>query len=80
MHWSFFVYFSFLIDANGVKVAIDKEKVTYDEAKQKADEKEKELTYTKSKVKEGMDAEEKKLDDKKKGSQRLLLLLITRTN
>lgn len=56
---------SYSIGANGAKVAIDKEKVTYDEAKKKVEEKENELIYTKSKVKEGIDAEQKKLDDKK---------------
>ncbi|YAR63968.1 hypothetical protein ACUIAK_18700 [Bacillus cytotoxicus] len=50
---------SYSIGARGAKVAIEKEKVTYEEAKAKVEEKEKELSYTKSKIKEGIDAEQK---------------------
>ncbi|MGG0188255.1 hypothetical protein [Bacillus rhizoplanae] len=66
---------SYSIGANGAKVAIDKEKVTYDEAQKKVEEKENELIYTKSKVKEGIEAEQKKLDDKKEEVTETLALV-----
>ncbi|MGI2750928.1 hypothetical protein ACRS52_20255 [Bacillus cytotoxicus] len=66
---------SYSIGARGAKVAIEKEKVTYEEAKAKVEEKEKELSYTKSKIKEGIDAEQKKLDDKKDEVKETLALV-----
>ncbi|KXY28408.1 hypothetical protein AT269_08300 [Bacillus cereus] len=66
---------AYSIGASGAKVAIEKEQVTYEEAKVKAEEKENELIYTKSKVKEGIDAEQKKLDDKKVEVEETLALV-----
>lgn len=66
---------SYSVGASGAKVTIEKEKVTYDELKKKIDEKENELTYAKSKTKEGVDAEQKKLDAKKEEVKSTLALV-----
>ncbi|RWS42195.1 hypothetical protein EKA14_17295 [Bacillus mycoides] len=66
---------SYSIGASGAKVAIEKEKVTYDELKKQIDEKENELIYTKSEVRKGIDEEQKKLDAKKEEVKSTLALV-----
>ncbi|WP_257129975.1 hypothetical protein [Bacillus cereus] len=66
---------SYSIGATGAKVTIEKEKVTYDELKATIDKKEYELINTKSKVRKGIDAEQKKLDAKKEEVKTTLALV-----
>ncbi|KEK23866.1 hypothetical protein [Bacillus gaemokensis] len=56
---------SFTLGSSGAKVTIGEEKVNYNQLVSKIDKKEKELDYTKDKVKKGIADEQKKLDEKK---------------